>query len=93
MVEQPSGAGRRTSLLKRLAQVGLGRREDEEGGQHAGSPPVAPMPAPQADHARRAAPPHAAEGQLDPHGRAVPDPRSFEDDQLEIPAFLRRHAN
>jgi cell division protein FtsZ len=42
---------------------------------------------------RRPAPePRAAQGQLDSHGRQ-PAPRSFDDDQLEIPAFLRRKAN
>jgi cell division protein FtsZ len=35
-----------------------------------------------------------AQGQLDPHGRPpAPAPRAHEDDQLEIPAFLRRQAN
>ena len=33
-------------------------------------------------------------GQLDDHGRANPQPRALhEDDQLEIPAFLRRQSN
>ncbi len=33
-------------------------------------------------------------GQLDEHGRLAPQPRAVqEDDQLEIPAFLRRQAN
>ena len=30
---------------------------------------------------------------LDPHGRPAPVHNSAEDDQLEIPAFLRRQAN
>jgi cell division protein FtsZ len=30
---------------------------------------------------------------LDQHGRPAPQPRAFEDDQLEIPAFLRRQTN
>ncbi|MGY6570660.1 MAG: hypothetical protein ACXIVE_16850, partial [Salinarimonas sp.] len=34
-----------------------------------------------------------AQGQLDPHGRAPAPSRSLDDDQLEIPAFLRRQAN
>jgi cell division protein FtsZ len=33
-----------------------------------------------------------AQGTLDPQGRATPQQRTFEDDQLEIPAFLRRQA-
>ncbi|WP_020177869.1 cell division protein FtsZ [Methylopila sp. M107] len=53
-------------------------------------------PAPQSDYARRGpAPQHRpAQGNLDPHGRApVQHPRGLDDDQLEIPAFLRRQAN
>jgi cell division protein FtsZ len=34
----------------------------------------------------------AAQGQLDSQGRVPAPTRSFEDDQLEIPAFLRRQA-
>ena len=35
-----------------------------------------------------------AQGSLDPQGRMPHhQPRSVEDDQLEIPAFLRRQAN
>jgi cell division protein FtsZ len=43
---------------------------------------------------RRPAAPAArpAQGQLDQLGRAAPN-RSSEEDQLEIPAFLRRQAN
>jgi cell division protein FtsZ len=64
-------------------------------------PPVPPQRAPspqQQDFARRPQPPahqRPAHGQLDPHGRS-PGPQSsrgLEDDQLEIPAFLRRQAN
>jgi cell division protein FtsZ len=33
-----------------------------------------------------------AEGNLDPHGRPQPASRAVED-ELEIPAFLRRQAN
>jgi cell division protein FtsZ len=93
---------RRMSLLKRLAAVGLGRRDEEE---HAAARPVirpvgpaispipprpAPRPLPEAvsDYARRQAP----QG-LDAHGRQAPVNKSAEEDQLEIPAFLRRQAN
>jgi cell division protein FtsZ len=44
--------------------------------------------------ARPAPPQHGyrpAQGNLDPHGRS--QPRGLEDDQLEIPAFLRRQSN
>jgi cell division protein FtsZ len=33
-----------------------------------------------------------AQGSLDAHGRVPAPSRAFEDDQLEIPAFLRRQA-
>ncbi|MBB4305455.1 cell division protein FtsZ [Rhodobium orientis] len=43
-------------------------------------------PRPQAERPRQA--------ELDPHGRTMPAPASpLDDDQLEIPAFLRRQAN
>src|SRR5262245_55672060 len=99
---------RRMSLMQRLAQVGLGRRTENE------VPPAAPMPRPArpvpqyerppqrpsarqpegrppepvSEYARRSAP-HG----LDPHGRNAPVHNSGEDDQLDIPAFLRRQAN
>jgi cell division protein FtsZ len=93
---------RRMSLMQRLASVGIGRRADEA------EPPPAPrtaraMPAverpmrpgartaegqPVSEYARRPAP----QG-LDPHGRPAPAHNSSEEDQLDIPAFLRRQAN
>ncbi|WP_434050892.1 MAG: cell division protein FtsZ [Roseibium sp.] len=85
-------------LLRRLAS-GLGRREDEEE-QEVETPVVrkapqlqpAPMAAPRAPQARTSA--SGAAGQLDETGRAAPKPVSAaDDDQLEIPAFLRRQAN
>jgi cell division protein FtsZ len=92
---------KRMSLMQRLASVGFGRKDEEmhEPQQHvrqAPQPPAAP-PAPSAAHAeymRRPAAPAArpAQGQLDQLGRAAPN-RSSEEDQLEIPAFLRRQAN
>ncbi|CDZ25654.1 cell division protein FtsZ [Neorhizobium galegae] len=77
-------------LLKRITNS-LGRREEEE---PAHIEPAAPAPAPQQ---RR---PLSAEaslyaprrGNLDDHGRAVPQAH-HEEDQLEIPAFLRRQSN
>jgi cell division protein FtsZ len=58
--------------------------------------PAAPqMTAPQthADYARRPPParPARAQGNLDPHGRAPA--QRMDDDQLEIPAFLRRQTS
>jgi cell division protein FtsZ len=45
-------------------------------------------PEPVSEYARRPAP----QG-LDMHGRAAPVQQHHEDDQLDIPAFLRRQAN
>lgn len=91
---------KRMSLMQRLASVGFGRKDDAAQEEPQPLQPAAspPRPAPSAAHAeymRRPAPatvPRAAEGQLDVRGRA-PVPRQAEDDQLEIPAFLRRQAN
>ena len=112
---------RRTSLLQRLAAVGLGRRDDDEEAAPTppkaatpmpAMPPVPPMPQvpterplgrpmaprqemrpeprpePVSEYARRAAP----QG-LDQHGRQMPVHNRSEEDQLDIPAFLRRQAN
>ena len=59
--------------------------------------PRAPQPgSPGSEYGKRpvqqALPRHAG-GPTDQHGRALPPARSFEDDQLEIPAFLRRQSN
>ncbi|SDR24168.1 cell division protein FtsZ [Rhizobiales bacterium GAS191] len=103
---QPVEAKRMT-LLQRLAAVGLGRR-DEAHEAPAPAPAQAPQPqlAPQRQiappaaaspaQANRRVPappiaPRAPQG-LDQHGRPVQQ-RTFEDDQLEIPAFLRRQSN
>jgi cell division protein FtsZ len=50
--------------------------------------PPAPRPDPVSEYARRPAP----QG-LDVHGRQAPVHKSVDDDQLDIPAFLRRQAN
>ena len=99
---------RRMTLLQRLAAVGLGRREDEldqksdaraaesvrapgpERAPHRG--PARPAESrgsdPVSDFAKRAGP----QG-LDVHGRTAAAHPTPEDDQLDIPAFLRRQAN
>ena len=98
----------RMSLMQRLASVGLGKRDEAEPaapraarpvpqfeqpvrptarnpeGRHIDSRPVDPV----SEYARRAAP----QG-LDPHGRTAPVQNSGPEDQLDIPAFLRRQAN
>jgi cell division protein FtsZ len=98
---------RKGGLLRRLAAVGLGRREEDEpeqpsavrpvhlgprapdlGPRPVGRPPEARGPEPISEFARR--PPHKG---LDPLGRQAPVHNSGEEDQLDIPAFLRRQAN
>jgi cell division protein FtsZ len=85
---------KRMTLLQRLAAVGLGRREEAEAQGAAPQAYEAPQPLP-AEAPRRAPvaaqPARAAAGQLDSLGRQPQ--RSIEDDQLEIPAFLRRQVS
>jgi cell division protein FtsZ len=99
--------GKRKSLLERLASVGLGRREakDEEvpvprqvrpappqsAERIAGRPkqrPTEPRHEPVSEYAKRSAP----QG-LDQHGRQTPVHNSGAEEELEIPAFLRRQAH
>jgi cell division protein FtsZ len=114
-VETDNPEKRRGGLLRRLAAVGLGRRESDEA--EAPQPnvrPVRPMPR-QADRpAMPAPPPRPAVARpseprgpepisefakrpphhgLDPLGRKAPVHNAGDDDQLDIPAFLRRQAN
>ena len=85
----PAQPERRRSLLEKLAAFGITKPEDMAPRPAA---PLAPprqlsqSPAP----APRAIPPRPLQGQLDAQGRAAPRPATAEDDQLEIPAFLRR---
>jgi cell division protein FtsZ len=79
---------KRPSLFQRLAGVGLSRKEDNQPSQR--EPVISVQPAPQ----RQAAP------QLrQPTQQHAPQPaqhapeNTLDDDQLEIPAFLRRQAN
>jgi len=96
---------RRLTLLQRLAAVGLGRREDEldhksdsrlpesartagpERSLRAARPPESRSPDPASEFARRGSP----QG-LDMHGRTAPVHSQPDEDQLDIPAFLRRQA-
>jgi len=100
---QAPEAARRRTLLERLASFGASRQEDalQGPGTAAPRPPQRPQaPPPSQGHAEYAkrpvapapqqAPGHAG---LDPHGRRVAPARSIEDEQLEIPAFLRRQIN
>jgi cell division protein FtsZ len=96
---------KRMTLLQRLATVGFGRRDEVSGPVHAPveAPVQSHRPAPEApraavspvhaEYAKRPAAPQGyrpAQGQLDPQGRMPHQARNVEDDQLEIPAFLRR---
>ena len=83
-------------LLKRLTN-GLTRRE-EEPARLQPAQPREPKLRQQAPEMRRVSQDPSLyaprRGQLDDHGRLAPQPRAHqEDDQLEIPAFLRRQAN
>jgi cell division protein FtsZ len=77
-------------LLKRITSS-LGRREEEEPAHVEPAAPAAPVAQrrPLSAEASMYAP---RRGNLDDHGRAVPQSHQ-EDDQLEIPAFLRRQSN
>jgi cell division protein FtsZ len=110
------------SLLRRLANVGLGRREEDpigagpQRGQQPQQPAQRPVQQrqqtraapqqqtqPQSDYGKRAPSPRTApaneglyrprQGDLDAHGRPLPAANRPADDELEIPAFLRRQAN
>jgi len=99
---------RRMGLLERLASVGLGGRREAPEELQAARPAVRPAvraappmpqrpvsrptepraPEPVSEYARR--PSHQG---LDSLGRQAPVHNSVEEDQLDIPAFLRRQAN
>ena len=85
-------------LLKRLTH-GLSRREEEAAGELQPAQPREPALLQNAPEPRRQAGQEAQlyaprRGQLDDHGRLNPQQRTAsEEDQLEIPAFLRRQAN
>jgi cell division protein FtsZ len=98
---------RRLTLLQRLAAVGLGRREDEldyKSDVRLAESRAAGLERPAlGGHARPAesrspdsipdSPKRGGSQGRNVHGRATPVHSLPEDDQLDIPAFLRRHAN
>ncbi|WP_400767334.1 cell division protein FtsZ [Methylosinus sporium] len=102
---QAPEAARRRTLLERLASFGASRQEDALQGPAAAAaaprPQMRPQaPAPSQGHAEYAKRPvpqapqqPAGHAGLDPHGRRVAQARSIEEEQLEIPAFLRRQIN
>jgi cell division protein FtsZ len=84
---------KRMTLLQRLASVGgLGRKEDDGLQDHGHA---APQRAVQSEFAKRPAAVARPQAGFDAHGRSAGPlaPRASDDDQLEIPAFLRRQAN
>jgi cell division protein FtsZ len=87
---------KRRTLLERLAAFGVSRQEQPSLGARDSKPALAP--------AGRTAPPNSVHAEyskrnmqpirqqpLDPQGRLMP--RAIEEDQLEIPAFLRRQSS
>jgi cell division protein FtsZ len=85
----PAQPERRRSLLEKLAAFGITRPEDPTPRATA---PLAPprqlaQPTPMLS---RAQPPRPPQGQLDAQGRQQPRIIGGDEDQLEIPAFLRR---
>src|SRR4029079_8683555 len=98
--EEAGPEQQRMTLLRRLAAVGLGRREEPEAEQQSERPQLPPlpprqpvrMPDPVSEYAKRSPAP-TPQG-LDIQGRrSLPVHKPVDDDQLEIPAFLRRQAN
>jgi len=94
---------RRLTLLQRLAAVGLGRREEDDGTAQTRPPEsvrasperATPRPAPRQSESREPVSEYAKRGAphgLDIHGRGTPVKNAGDDDQLDIPAFLRRQA-
>jgi cell division protein FtsZ len=98
----------RMSLLQRLANVGLGRRDEDTEppiAARASGPAMSPMPPPPERRPQRSVAQQieepvseyarrpAPQG-LDAHGRPAPVAATPQgDDHLDIPAFLRRQAN
>jgi cell division protein FtsZ len=86
---------KRRSLLERLASFGMGRHEDQDQAPRStpASPAPAAAPSQPAGHAEYGKRPAPARQPLDQHGRIMSPARQVEDDQLEIPAFLRRQSS
>jgi cell division protein FtsZ len=86
-------------LINRIASALTSSRREEEPAKLQPAQPREPrlkQPAPEARRLGNQDPQLYAprRGQLDEHGRVAPQPRAVQDDdQLEIPAFLRRQAN
>ena len=94
---------KRRTLLDRLASFGMSRQEEartaapEQAPRQAVAAPMAPRPpAPNqvhSEYAKRPAAPPQRPDYPESQGRISPQVRNTEEDQLEIPAFLRRQSN
>jgi len=71
---------------ERLPPYSAPRAQDPRGPESRGPEPVS-------EYAKRGSAPRPAPQGLDPHGRPAAAAPAIDDDQLEIPAFLRRQAN
>ena len=93
-VDETHGDTKRRTLLERLAAFG-GSRQDEPGMAHETTAPAPRIAQPNSVHAeygkRGAQAARNGQQSLDPQGRIVP--RAIDEDQLEIPAFLRRQSS
>ncbi|MEJ0091974.1 MAG: cell division protein FtsZ [Methylocella sp.] len=106
---QPHPEAKRRSLLERLASFGTSRQDEGVPSHHErpAAPQMKHPPAPALQRPQQPNPVHAEYGKrpqqqqlarapqqpLDQHGRAAYQSRSNEEDQLEIPAFLRRQSS
>ena len=80
------------SLMERLTTAGFGRRVEGEAPQMPRQVAVEPTSYAQAPAAQPEQPRYQPAAQY-AQPAAAPQPRMFEDDQMEIPAFLRRQSN
>src|SRR6185437_984628 len=90
MPPPPAQPERRRSLLEKLAAFGISRPEDMAPRATAPLAPPRQLIQSPAAAAPRAQAPRPLQGQLDAQGRQQPRTIANDDDQLEIPAFLRR---
>jgi len=99
-VSQQNEQHRRKTLLEKLAAFGISRHDEAPAPAPIRAPlgpnltQHSPAPAPLAEYGRpaqRSPAQRPAQGQLDSHGRVAGlRPQPSDEDQLEIPAFLRR---
>jgi cell division protein FtsZ len=84
--QPPRPANHRPPGAERLPPYPAPRMQEPRGPEQRPQEPVS-------EYAKRPPAPRPAPQGLDPHGRPAPVAPSIDDDQLEIPAFLRRQAN